>query len=653
LSERAPFFLALDASLLAALAVYRARACFLVRDILPAAAQEGGSSAYLLASAASDLVSMGFLIAVLAFLWLLSPRLKALSYSLSALLAIAASAFLVLASDFMRVYQAAFSLSYVGGEQLTGIKSMLLSASAEITPPSRIALALILPIALAAAIALLRRPPRSPALLRFSLRAQSCLAALAILALASSPFLPGAMSGRGNSAASQEVELGMNPVGAALYGPRRETYLPPRLAGGAAAIAAANAETLDTDSLERPGAFRPPVPARRGSYNVILYFFESTSWRYYGLEYGGKEVLPRMRDLAKHGLLLENHYSNYPLSANTLYSVLGSRYSMYGKSMIFHEYHDADVHTLSEVLSAKGYATAFMHTGDLLYASRDKFLADRGIDKIVLQWDLMKDAEYGKQVGWGADERSMIGPAAEWAEAQEKPFLLMLAPVNPHHPYAVPEDFPRIADPDEEGISEGEKTWRDYLNSLHYADAAMGMIVDAFEERGLMENTVFVMVADHGEAFRQHKGNYNHPLFIYEENVHVPAIFYSKALFPEGRALSSITRHVDILPSILDLVGIRDGAKREGTSIFSPSMEKLAILHTSWTDELMGIRDAKWKYIVRMKDAREELYDLEADPFEKTNLAEEEPSIALRYRGAVDKAVSYMLADSESLPRKP
>jgi phosphoglycerol transferase MdoB-like AlkP superfamily enzyme len=128
-----------------------------------------------------------------------------------------------------------------------------------------------------------------------------------------------------------------------------------------------------------------------------------------------------------------------------------------------------DVHTLPEVLSENGYSNCFIHTGDLLYASRKKFLADRNIDTFKLYDDLIKDRRYAKKVGWGADERSMIGPAVEWAKTQSTPYLLMMAPVNPHHPYAIPEDFQKIADPDDEGISAREKTWRKYLNSLHYA----------------------------------------------------------------------------------------------------------------------------------------------------------------------------------------
>jgi arylsulfatase A-like enzyme len=116
--------------------------------------------------------------------------------------------------------------------------------------------------------------------------------------------------------------------------------------------------------------------------------------------------------------------------------------------------------------------------------------------------------------------------------------------------------------------------------------------------------------------------------------------------------MESITRHVDIMPSILDLIGIRDANRRDGESIFSRSREKMAVFHTSWNDEFMGVRDGRWKYIQRMKDSREELYDLEADPGEKVNLAQGNPSVVSRYRKVSEGMVSYMLEQYRSVARK-
>jgi phosphoglycerol transferase MdoB-like AlkP superfamily enzyme len=641
LKRFSPFYLTLDVFVLAVLAFYRIGAHFLLLGISPDLVAGEKLRDYFAAALPSDLLSTAFIMAALAAGWLLSPVFRKMSALVSTLFVAAYAAFMILATDFLRVYQVAFGRNYVGSEHFTGVKSMLISAAAEISAASRISLAVAFALLLISSILALGKRMRP---LEESLFRMKRLVAFAMPLTLALGLLSSAMAG-GNPARMRGEELGRNPVSALASAAGSASFKPPS-AGNAAKSA------YNTDSLENPGADRFLPRIKKGRYNIILYFFESTSWKYYELEHNGEKVLPVMHSLAKNGLLLRNHYSNYPLSANTMFSVMSSRYSMYGKSFFFSEYHDVDVNTISEILSGEGYSTCLIHTGDLLYASRNKFLANRSIDKFILYEDLMENAKYRKNVGWGADERLMVEPAIDWIKSQSSPFFLMVAPVNPHHPYAVPDDFQKIADPEESGIGPGEKTWRNYLNSLHYADAAMGYLIDGLERENLMKNTLFVMVTDHGEAFYQHRGNYNHPLFIYEENVHVPALFYSKTLFPTGIEMESVTRHIDIMPSILDLLGIEDRTARDGESIFSHSREKMAVVHTSWNDELMGVRDGRWKYIRRMKDSGEELYDLGADPVEKKNIAEDNPTIVERYRKVSDEMASYMLEQYRHIARK-
>lgn len=647
-------FLFLALYVIASVVLYRIR----VLDVMHGISQDlfsfDARAAYQKAAAASDTLAVSFMLSLLAGLWLLTDlagrSLAPFFFSIAVLTVIASTLFLVAGTDFIRVYETAFSKSFVGGEHFTGVQSMLMSALAELSTFSQF-VALFSVVTASSGVVLVLRI-HSSTITVTSLRIAAALSVFACIVLAVcslSGELRRTREGlvpKGTKLQTQAAELGINPISALVFGPERSTFIPEDIPQSSEA-------TYNTDSLEKSGIDRPLVKVKRGGYNIILYFFESTSWAYYDLEVNEQPVLAAMHSLASRGLCLRNHYTNYPLSANTLYSVLSSRYSMYGKAMIFHEYYDVDVDTLPEVLSKHGYAVCFVHSGDLLYASRNKFLADRGIDTIILQKDIQKDERYRKNVGWGADERAMIAPAVSWAKEQTRPFFLMVAPVSPHHPYAVPDDFERLLDPEEQGLSDSERVWRKYLNSLHYADASLGLFVDAMEREGLMENTVLVVVTDHGEAFHQHRGNYNHPLFIYEENVHVPALFYGPGIVPEGLELDSITRHIDIMPSILDLLGVEDSGQRDGESIFSLSKEKMAVFHTSWTDEYMGLRDGRWKYIKRMKDGREELYDLETDPAERRDVSTELPGIVARYRSVVDDAAAYMIDQYRDIARKP
>jgi arylsulfatase A-like enzyme len=652
----------LEALVAAAAVFYRVRTGSLLESASSGFTLSEAMREYILAAFASDSLAIAFAFAILAALWLFCAFAGRLASAAAILWAAAAAAFLAAASEFVRAYQTAFSKAFVGGEQFTGIESMLVSASAEISAPTRLVLvviaALVPVIIVVSALAGKRRPERGA--MGSALGVQKAVSAVAVFAsalfaLRGAPALysGGRVAGRGSGLAA---ELSVNPLSALAFGPPREEK--PEAPGpegrGAdqpAGRAALSSAAFNADSLEAAGAYRPIPLARKGRLNVILYFFESMSWRYFDLERDGHYAVPVMRRLAENGLLLGRHYANYPLSANTLFSVLSSRYTDYGKTMFFGEYSDVDVLTLPEILSSAGYETCFIHSGDLLYAARDKFLANRGIGKMILEKDIAKDTAFPGKVGWGADERAMIGPAIEWIQAREGPYLVMMAPVSPHHPYAIPENFPEFTDPEEPGIGEGERYFRKYLNSLHYADSTLGLLVDGLESRGLMDGTVLVMVTDHGEAFRQHRGNYNHPLFIYEENVRVPALLYGPSAIPAQGAYASITRHVDILPSILDLIGVADPGDREGESIFSPSREKMAVFHTSWTDEYIGARDGEWKFIKRRGDGREELYDLSSDPWELTDLRASRPEIAERYRAVVEGLAAHMAGQYADIAR--
>jgi arylsulfatase A-like enzyme len=138
--------------------------------------------------------------------------------------------------------------------------------------------------------------------------------------------------------------------------------------------------------------------------------------------------------------------------------------------------------------------------------------------------------------------------------------------------------------------------------------------------------------------------NYNHPLFLYNENVHVPFLIYNRELFDAPEYHEGTTRHIDILPTILDILGIPRRPEQEGISALSEHTEQMALLHTSWKDDYMGIVDRHWKYICRTGDGMEELYDLGSDPDEKINIAAENPSVVKRYRGFIGRSRNYKSA---------
>lgn len=383
------------------------------------------------------------------------------------------------------------------------------------------------------------------------------------------------------------------------------------------------------------GALLPAIGVPRAQKkNVILYFLESTPASVIGKSISGKELTPHLNRLRERSLYFSRHYANFPLSINAFYNAFCSAYALPDGAWISLALPDFPVPCLSEILKKHGYRTAALHAGYLGYAKQKRFMQKRGFD-LLRDAETLKVPPYEKGMGpWGAaDERALIQPLADFAAAGEQPFLAILFAFAPHHPYSTPEDYPGFITPE----ADVKKQQRRFYNSLHFADAAFGTILAALENKGVLKDTILIVVGDHGEAFYEHPGNYNHPFFLYEENVHVPLFVWFDGVKPA--VVDRVTSHVDILPSVLDLLGkSADVAPLHvGRSVFAAGPERLAHLQAFWQEELSGVVDRRYKFIRRETGAMQ-LFDLAADAAEKENRAPALPELAAAYNRLTETA---------------
>ncbi len=631
-------------------------------------------------------------------LFILLPSLAAMI--LGSLLLASLSFLLILGIDFFRLYETTLQAGYLGAEQATGIPEMTVSFMAEMTFPLALTLLTWLLAALAAlplTQMLFRKKGGAPLL------EKGPLVLLPLIALAAILFSQESTASRLTSefpslekkkVHSLLCEFARNPMTGLLQGGKTGSSLPEEID-----LITDLPERFDTTTLT---GSRAPIPESKlipagHRYSIILYLFESTAFQYLDLKVNGRHVTPAIQRMSENSFFFPKHYANYPLSANALFSILTSTYEMSGRSMVIQDHPDIRRRTLSEILKDAGYRTMLIHTGTLRYAGQERYLKDKGFDRIIQYNDLRSIPPYNKTVGWGMDERSMTGPVVEFmSEDPERPVFIVVMPMNPHHPYLVPDKKFMIAgkvDPidfnpygkiseenraetsqksaekdtpsDRAGGSEIEskerkskrfsrsEVWTRYRNSLHFADHALGMMVSSLEEKGFLKKTLFFLLGDHGEAFYQHRMNFNHPFFIYEENVHVPFIIYNREIFTSKNVYPGVSRHIDIMPTILDILDMELRARCEGISLLARHRPQLAILHTSWKDEFLGLRDDRWKYILRLQDGFEELYNLKDDPDEKKNLAAQHPSLVSRFRSYIEKAHRYRVSFYAKHLKKP
>jgi len=211
--------------------------------------------------------------------------------------------------------------------------------------------------------------------------------------------------------------------------------------------------------------------------------------------------------------------------------------------------------------------------------------------------------------------------------------FLFLHLYEPHKPYTPPERFAAYAP---------------YDGEIGYTDEIVGRLVKYLKTHQLYDRSTIVLLSDHGEGLGDH-GEQEHGLFVYDEAIHVPLIIKQESNVGAGRRITDLVQHIDIVPTILDLVKAPGGANLRGRSL-KPILEGTGKLppatiysealyaryHFGWS-ELTALTDERFRYI---KAPREELYDLSHDPHERTNLAEERPQPRQALRAALDRVAA-------------
>jgi arylsulfatase A-like enzyme len=180
-----------------------------------------------------------------------------------------------------------------------------------------------------------------------------------------------------------------------------------------------------------------------------------------------------------------------------------------------------------------------------------------------------------------------------------------------------------------------------YLNSLAEFDRQLGRLFDALRERGLDRDTAVIVTGDHGQAFgAPHKGYY-HSGNVYEEDVHVPMVVWSPALFSQSAESDVVGSQIDLSPMILDLLGIPAPAGWQGRSPLGNPQGRHAYFFGMRNDYLYGVREGAFKYIFNASQGRGELFDVIHDPDEHTNLSASQPELAQTLRQRLAAWVEY------------
>jgi arylsulfatase A-like enzyme/tetratricopeptide (TPR) repeat protein len=283
--------------------------------------------------------------------------------------------------------------------------------------------------------------------------------------------------------------------------------------------------------------------------------------------------------------------------------------------------------TLAEALKERGFATGGFVSAFVL---DHRWGIAQGFDRYFDDFDLKQQ----EKLSMGEIQRpgnETLDKALDWIRGvKDRRFFAWIHLYDPHSPYDPPEPYKsRYAG----RLYDGEIAWTDEL---------VGRLVDALDGLDLTKKTVIAILADHGESLGEH-GEHGHGYFVYEQVTRIPFVLATPYSGTRGVVVGSVVRSIDVAPTLLDLLGAPGALHGTGESVVPQvagsstpvgdgySESYYARFHYGWS-ELRAVRSKRWHFIEAPKA---ELYDLEHDPGESTNLAMKELGVVERMRGTL------------------
>jgi len=398
--------------------------------------------------------------------------------------------------------------------------------------------------------------------------------------------------------------------------------------------------------------------------NVLLITLDTVRFDYFSYALTGaprKLRSPEMENLVKNGTIFTQAVTSINSTNPSHLSILTSQYparlGVHSNTDRYSERYP----TLAEILKQNGYHTAAavsaFHLGnpkfDILRGFTDRaipqgaFTATEMTD-LAIQWLTKK--QRGKFLLWlhYFDPHAVYTPPAKYISSDDQTI-----PESDRQPVQG-DGVIRVLDRDlffaRSGFGSLWQNWigtenrlvnvkRYYMGEVLYMCSEIGRILRFLENSADRDKTLIVIVADHGESLGEHGIYFDHT-GLYEPQVRVPLVFYHASGVPAGRVVPQQVRTIDILPTVLDLLGVSKDYGFEGASLSPLLFTTIDSKHTGRTAVIENtaqtqvcVRSERWKYILPLKPDRilqnqEQIFDLSRDPQESINMLEQQEAIA-------------------------
>ncbi len=369
-------------------------------------------------------------------------------------------------------------------------------------------------------------------------------------------------------------------------------------------------------------AMESPPEIRR----VLVISIDTCRADHFGCYGYSRDTSPNIDRLAGESLLFRHAIAPVPLTLPSHCSMLT------GRTPLQHHVHDNENYrladsqvTLAETLKREGFKTGAIIGA---FPLDSQFGLDQGFD--TYDDDIGKSTPGMSPHDLQRTAQEVSDRAERWLEKhQREDFFLFLHYFDLHAPYhwhpesdvKIPLLYPSEVDR--------------YDSEIRYTDYHVGRVIDSLKRKGIYDSTLIILAGDHGESLGARHEHW-HGFFVYHDTVHVPLIVKLPGCSAPA-TLGHVASLVDIVPTVGEWLGIETAAGLEGNDLLSslrdqsPPAQDRAVYCESLTptkygcEPLLSLVTNRYKYI---RTKRPELYDLQTDPAETTNVILDHPGIA-------------------------
>ena len=302
---------------------------------------------------------------------------------------------------------------------------------------------------------------------------------------------------------------------------------------------------------------RSPTLLNTERPNVILIIWESFTAKATSTLGTIENVTPNFDALVDEGLLFTNFYAAGDRSDKGIVSIISGYPVQPTQSIIKLPVKSSKLPGLSQSFKNAGYSTSFYYGGELEFANIKAYLMNAGYDRLIGKEDFDPEDWNSK---WGAHDHVVFNKVLKDLNQAPQPFFTTIFTLSSHEPFEVPIKT----------VIKGDDEESKFLNSLYYTDQSLGDFIANLKKEPWYDETLIVILADHGHRMPQSSRNYE------KEKFHMPMLWLGGAVKPQDSTITKYSSQVDLAATLLGQLSIPADDYKWSRNILSPSYTPFA-----------------------------------------------------------------------------